>query len=58
MSTDIAIWISHRGGCLAGAELTAGLSRLAGKRSPRGQVATPTDMLLATFCRLFSIFRS
>jgi hypothetical protein len=44
---------------VAGAELTAGLSRLAGKHSPRGQVAaTPTDILLATFCRLFSILRS
>jgi len=42
-------------GVLAGAELTAGLSRLAGKRAPRGETATPTGMLLATFRRLFSI---
>ena len=42
-------------GVLAGAELTAGLSRLAGKRAPRGETATPTGMLLATFRRLFWI---
>ncbi len=42
-------------GVLAGAELTAGLSRLAGKRPTPGEVATPTGMLLATFRRLFSI---
>jgi len=43
-------------GVLAGAELTAGLSRLAGKRALSGKTATPTGMLLATFRRLFSIF--
>jgi|HubBroStandDraft_3_1064219.scaffolds.fasta_scaffold2075168_1 hypothetical protein len=42
-------------GVLAGAELTAGLWRLAGKRPLRGKTATPTGMLIATFHRMFSI---
>ena len=57
MSTDIAFGFLTGVvlGVLAGAELTAGLSRLAGKRALRGETATPTGMLLATFRRLFSI---
>jgi hypothetical protein len=57
VSTDIAFGFLTGVvlGVLAGAELTAGLSRLAGKRSPHGETATPTGMLLATFRRLFSI---
>ena len=55
MSTDIAFGFLTGVvlGVLAGAELTVGLSRLAGKRQL--ETATPTGMLLATFRRLFSI---
>jgi hypothetical protein len=55
MTADIAFGFLTGGvlGVLAGAELTAGLSRLAGKRP--SETATPTGMLLATFRRLFSI---
>ena len=58
MTTDIAFGflIGVVLGVLAGAELTAGLSRLAGKHPLRGKTATPTGMLVATFRRLFSIF--
>jgi hypothetical protein len=44
MSTDIAFGFLAGVvlGVLAGAELTAGLSRLAGKRARRGEAATPT----------------
>jgi hypothetical protein len=57
MSTDIAFGFLTGMvlGVLAGAELTAGLSRLAGKRALRGKTVTPTGMLLTTFRRLFSI---
>jgi galactitol-specific phosphotransferase system IIC component len=42
-------------GVLAGAELTVGLWRSAGKpKRPRGTV-TPTGMLIATFLRLFGL---
>jgi hypothetical protein len=55
MSTDIAFGFLTGAvfGVLAGAELTAGLSRLAGKCP--SETATPTGMLLATFRRLFSV---
>ncbi len=42
-------------GVLAGAELTAGLWRLAGQPKRPGETVTPTGMLIATFRRLFGL---